>query len=151
MRLDLPSPPVEFQFRGETKTPTDRLIIGAETTIAGRTLRVFNTHLLAFFMLESSSENHPIQREMVLDQLRKSDGPTLLGGDFNVSKHQSLIKQFDQAGYRTVQSTEITWRRRPYVLDHIFYSHHLRPVAHVVKPTMSSDHHALTADFDFVS
>jgi endonuclease/exonuclease/phosphatase family metal-dependent hydrolase len=150
MRLDLPSPPVEFEFRGEKKTPTDRMLIGAETTIAGRSLRVFNTHLLAFFMLHSSSEDYMEQREIVVEQLRASIGPTLLGGDFNVSKHNSLIRQFSQAGFRTVQDTEITWRRRPYVLDHIFYSPHLRPVSYLVKATPASDHHALVAEFDFV-
>jgi endonuclease/exonuclease/phosphatase (EEP) superfamily protein YafD len=101
-------------------------------------------------MLESSSEDHPEQREMVIEQLRASKGPTVLGGDFNVSKHQSLIKQFAAAGYNTVQDKEITWRRRPYVLDHIFFSPHLRPVSHLVKPTLSSDHHALVAEFEFI-
>lgn len=149
MRLDLPSPPVPFEFRGEQKTPTDRLIIGAETTVAGRPLRVFNTHLLAFFMLQSSSEDYPAQRQMVIEQLRASKGATLLGGDFNVSKHGSLIRQFGDAGYRSVQDTEITWRRRPYVLDHIFYSRELRPVRYLVKATPSSDHHALVAEFEF--
>ena len=148
-RLDLPSPPVPFEFRGEKKTPTDRLIIGADTIIGGRQLRVFNTHLLAFFMLQSSSEDHPAQRQLVIDQLRASKGPTLLGGDFNVSKHTSLVTQFDQAGFRTVQDKEITWRRRPYVLDHLFYSRELRPVSYLVKPTPSSDHHALVAEFEF--
>ena len=150
MRMDLPSPPVPFEFRGEQKTPTDRLLIGAETTIQGHTLRVFNTHLLAFFMLDSSSEDHPGQRQMVIDQLKASKGPTVLGGDFNVSKHHSLIRQFDSAGFRSVQETEITWRRRPYVLDHIFYSRELRPVSHLVKATPASDHHALMAEFEFV-
>ena len=149
MRLDLPSPPVTFDFGGEKKTPTDRLIIGAETTIGGHTLTVFNTHLLAFFMLQSSSEEHPRQRELVIEQLKKAKGASLLGGDFNVSKHESLVNQFDLAGYRTVQSTEITWRRRPYVLDHIFYSRELRPAGYKVVPTLSSDHHALVADFEF--
>lgn len=149
-RLDLPSPPVSFEFFGEKKTPTDRLIIGARTTIDGHTLTVFNTHLLAFFMLASSSEEHPGQRQMVIDQLKASSGPTLLGGDFNVSKHDSLVRQFDQAGFRTVQKTEITWRRRPYVLDHLFYSPHLRPLDYAVVPTPSSDHHALVATFEFV-
>ena len=58
---------------------------------------------------------------------------------------------FEEAGYKSVQSSEITWRRRPYVLDHIFYSRDLRPVHFLVKPTPSSDHHALVADFEFVS
>jgi endonuclease/exonuclease/phosphatase (EEP) superfamily protein YafD len=35
------------------------------------------------------------------------------------------------------------------VLDHIFYNDWLRPVGWEVKPTMSSDHHALTAELEF--
>jgi endonuclease/exonuclease/phosphatase family metal-dependent hydrolase len=151
MRLDLPSPPVPFEFKGESKTPTDRLIIGAKTSIGGRDLTVFNTHLLAFFMLQSSSEDHPSQRRMVIDQMRASKGPTILGGDFNVSKHESLIRQFGDAGFRSVQASEITWRRRPFVLDHIFYSRELRPLSYVVKATPASDHHALVADFEFAA
>jgi endonuclease/exonuclease/phosphatase family metal-dependent hydrolase len=150
-KIDVPSPPVEFDFFGEKKTPTDRILIGATTTVGGRDLRVLNTHLLAFFMLKTSSENHIDQRKLVEDQLRRSTGPTILTGDFNVSKHQSLIKQFAEAGYNTVQDQEITWRRRPYVLDHIFYNRLLKPVAWKVKPTVASDHHALTADFVFAS
>jgi endonuclease/exonuclease/phosphatase (EEP) superfamily protein YafD len=73
----------------------------------------------------------------------------LLGGDFNVSKHESLVQQFASAGYRTVQNEEITWRRRPYVLDHIFYSPHLRLTRHAVQPTPASDHHILVAEFEF--
>jgi endonuclease/exonuclease/phosphatase family metal-dependent hydrolase len=148
--LNLPSPPVEFDFFGERKTPTDRVLIGATTTIAGRPVRLFNTHLLAFFMLKSSSEVHIDQRRLVEEQLRKSaEMPTLLTGDFNVSKHQSLIQQFSDAGFQTVQSTEITWRRRPYVLDHIFYNNALRPTGWWVKPTPASDHHTLSAEFEF--
>ncbi len=148
--MNLPSPPVEFDFFGVKKTPTDRLLIGATTTIAGHPVRLFNTHLLAFFMLNSSSEVHLNQRKLVEEQLRKSsDVPTLLTGDFNVSKHQSLIQQFADAGYQTVQSTEGTWRRRPYVLDHIFYNQWLRPDGYEVKPTPASDHHTLAAEFEF--
>lgn len=148
--LNLPSPPVEFDFFGEKKTPTDRVLIGATTTIAGRDVRLFNTHLLAFFMLKSSSEVHLNQRKLVEEQLRRSAGmPTLLTGDFNVSKHQSLVQQFADAGYQTVQSKEITWRRRPYVLDHIFHNDWLRPTGWWVTPTMSSDHHVLSAEFEF--
>ncbi|HWA25650.1 MAG TPA: endonuclease/exonuclease/phosphatase family protein [Lacunisphaera sp.] len=147
---DLPSPPVEFDFFGEKKTPTDRLLIGVTTNIGGRDVRLFNTHLLAFFMLKSSSEFHLEQRQLVEMQLRgTAHMPTLLTGDFNVSKHHSLIQQFADCGYKTVQSTEITWRRRPYVLDHIFYNDWLRPTSWEVRPTMSSDHHVLTANFEF--
>ena len=148
-RCDLPSPPIGFEFRGEMTTPTDRLLIGAKTTLAGHELQLLNTHLLAFFMLKSSSENHIEQRQLVIEQLRRSAGPALLGGDFNVSKHNSMVRQFAEAGYRAVQTKEITWRRQPYVLDHIFHSRHLHPVRYAVKPTMASDHHMLVAEFEF--
>ncbi len=151
LRRDLPSPPIEFEFDGEKRTPTDRLLIGAKTTLDGHELRIFNTHLLAFFMLNSCSEEHVGQRELVVEQLRASDGPTLLGGDFNVSRHDSLVRQFASAGYRTVQTKEVTWRRRPYVLDHIFHSRHLRLVRYAVKPTPASDHHMLVAEFEIAT
>lgn len=148
--VNLPSPPVEFDFFGEKKTPTDRILIGAITTIAGRSVQLFNAHLLAFFMLNSSSEVHIDQRKLVEKQLRKTAHmPTLLTGDFNVSRHESLTQQFSDAGYKTVQSTDITWRRRPYVLDHIFYNDWLRPTEWSVKPTPASDHHTLSAEFEF--
>ncbi|MDB6114367.1 MAG: hypothetical protein JWQ62_1312 [Lacunisphaera sp.] len=148
--LNLPSPPVEFDFFGVKKTPTDRVLIGATATIGGRPVRLFNTHLLAFFMLNTTSEEHRGQRQLVEDLLRQSgDMPTLLTGDFNVSKHESLIEQFSDAGYCTVQAKEVTWRRRPYVLDHIFYNEWLRPSSWAVKPTPASDHHMLSAEFEF--
>jgi endonuclease/exonuclease/phosphatase (EEP) superfamily protein YafD len=59
------------------------------------------------------------------------------------------VAQFAGKGFSTVQQKEITWRRRPFVLDHIFYNAPLRPVAHRVVPTPASDHHALVADFEF--
>ncbi len=149
MRRDLPSPAVEFDFQGEKRTPTDRLLIGAKTMIDGRKLQVFNTHLLAFFMLNATSEEHSSQRQIVVEQLRASAGPTLLGGDFNVSRHDTLVAQLHRVGYRTVQTKEATWRRRPYVLDHVFYNRHLRPVRHAVQQTPASDHHVLVAEFEF--
>lgn len=149
MRRDLPSPPIEFEFDGETKTPADRLLIGATTTLLGHELRIFNTHLLAFFMLKTSSEAHIGQRALVAEQLSASAGATLMGGDFNVSNHASLVRQFSGAGYQTVQTDEVTWRRRPFVLDHIFYNRHLRVVRHAVQPSPASDHHILAAEFEF--
>lgn len=148
-RRDLPSPPIEFEFFGQRMTPTDRLLIGAETTLFGRDLRIFNTHLLAFFMLGSSSAVHPLQRTQIADVLSASTGPTILAGDFNVSRHQALVRQFGERGFRTVQDAIPTWRRRPYVLDHIFHNAGLRCVAHRVQPTPASDHHLLVADFEF--
>jgi endonuclease/exonuclease/phosphatase (EEP) superfamily protein YafD len=148
-RHDLPSPPIEFEFKGETKTPTDRLLIGAKTTLFGHELQLFNTHLLAYFMLNSSSEVHREQRQLVLEQLLRTKGPALIAGDFNVSNRDSLVRQFAEAGFQTVQTTEVTWRQRPYVLDHIFHNQHLRPVRYTVKPTNASDHHILIAEFEF--
>lgn len=150
-RVDLPSPPIRFDFYGEPRTPTDRLLIGARTTIAGRDLTVINTHLLAFFMLRTSSEVHGDQRARVAEILRQSRGATVLGGDFNVSRHQSLVAQFESAGFRTVQDMEATWRRRSFVLDHIFHNDVLRCVGHEVAATPASDHHALVANFVFAN
>ena len=147
--LALPSPPLEFNFNGETKTPTDRLMIRAKTTLGGHTVQLFNTHLLAFFMLKSSSSEHPQQREIVLQQLQEPSLPTLLGGDFNVSGYETLVAQFAAAGFATAQSKEITWRRMPYVLDHVFYNRQLRRVDHAVIPTPASDHHLLRVEFEF--
>ncbi len=148
---DLPSPPIEFEFEGKKKTPTDRLLIGAKTTLSGQDLQLFNTHLLAYFMLNSSSEFFPEQRQLVVDQVRiRTKCPALISGDFNVSNRDSLVSQFAEVGFRTVQMNEITWRHRPYVLDHIFHSKELRPVNYTVKPTKASDHHILIAEFEFV-
>lgn len=148
-RIDLPSPHIAFQFDGKTKTPTDRLLIGAKTTLRGREVQLYNTHLLAFFMLGASSEKYPQQREIVARKLAESRGPTILGGDFNVRNHASLIAQYSAAGYRTVQDQTVTWRRQPYVLDHLFYNEPLKVVSHAVEPTVVSDHHVLVADFAF--
>lgn len=148
-RRDLPSPPVEFDFFGKKTTPTDRLLIGAKTTVLGRELQLYNTHLLAFFMLNTSSTVYPFQRQLVMEQLSKFDGPTLLAGDFNVRKHKNLIAEFGQHGYSSVQQKMVTWRRRPYVLDHIFYNAPLVCTKHKVIPTLASDHHVLRADFHF--
>lgn len=149
IRRDLPSPHVEFDFFGQKTTPTDRLLIGARTTVLGRELQLYNTHLLAFFMLGSSSTAHPFQRQMIADELNASAGPTIITGDFNVSHHEGLVEQFAHTGYRTVQQSAVTWRRRPYVLDHIFHNDQLRPVSHRVVPSPASDHHVLVADFEF--
>jgi endonuclease/exonuclease/phosphatase family metal-dependent hydrolase len=148
-RRELTSPPIEFEFEGKTMTPTDRLLIGAVTTVLGREVRVFDTHLLAFFMLKSSSEQHLMQRKTVLAALHEQGGPTILAGDFNVSNHQSLLRQFGDGGFHSVITREVTWRRRPYVLDHIFYSRELRAVSHRVLPTPASDHHIVVAEFEF--
>lgn len=148
-RIDLPSPPIEFEFRGRKLTPTDRVMVTAKTTLFGREIQLLNTHLLAFFMLGASSTANPEQRKLVERQLRTASGPTILAGDFNVRRHDHLIAQFADCGFRPVQDREPTWRRQPYVLDHIFHNAVLRCVAHRVVPTRASDHHAIVADFEF--
>ena len=148
-RVDVPSPAIEFEFGGKKTTPTDRLMIGAKTIVAGREVQFFNVHLLAFFMLGSSSTMFPWQRDLVADRLASSDLPTILGGDFNVSQHASLVEQFAEFGYATVQYKVPTWHRRPFVLDHIFYNSGLRCAGHSVEHTLASDHLPVVADFDF--
>mgnify|MGYP003637622426 FL=1 len=101
-------------------------------------------------MLKSSSEENPGQRKLVEDELRKSDQPTILTGDFNVSKHQSLVDQFAAAGFSTAQSEEITWRRMPFVLDHVFFNDAFRCVGHEVVQSMASDHLPLVVDLELV-
>lgn len=148
-RQDLASPRVEFMFGGAAHTPTDRVLLGARTTIEGRDLTLVNTHLLAFFMLKSSSEIHGGQRQQVAECLDRLDGPVLLSGDFNVSKHDSLVEQFGRVGFQSAQMTEPTWWRRPYVLDHIFYNGSLRCRGCRVVQSRASDHYPLVADFEF--
>jgi endonuclease/exonuclease/phosphatase family metal-dependent hydrolase len=149
LRRDLPSPRLEFEFAGQKHTPTDRLLLGATTTVAGRDLRLLNTHLLALFMLNSDTSNHPMQLRLVLEAARASTGPTVLAGDFNVLSHEALTRQFAAAGYQSVQTDQPTWRRHPFVLDHIFFNRHLRPVSHLVRPTRASDHSVVVAEFEF--
>jgi endonuclease/exonuclease/phosphatase family metal-dependent hydrolase len=147
-REDLPSPPLQFDFYGTPKTPTDRLLIGSRTVIAGRELTILNTHLLAFFMLGSTSAQNPGQRNQVAARLREASKlGAILSGDFNVRDHEGLEAQFAAEGFSTADGKEVTWRRRPYVLDHIFYNSPLRCVHREVIPTPASDHHVLLADF----
>jgi endonuclease/exonuclease/phosphatase (EEP) superfamily protein YafD len=149
-RIDVPSPAIEFVFRGRKTTPTDRLMIGARTTVDGREIQIYNVHLLAFFMLGASSTAFPWQRELVADRLDASDLPTILGGDFNVSPDDPIVEQFAGHGFATVQQKVPTWRRQPYVLDHIFHNLRLRCVRYSVETTAVSDHLPVVADFEHV-
>jgi endonuclease/exonuclease/phosphatase family metal-dependent hydrolase len=148
-RMDVPSPAIEFEFEGKKTTPTDRLLIGARTVVNGREVQFLNVHLLAFFMLGSSSTMFPWQRDLVADRLASSALPTILGGDFNVSQHASLVEQFAEFGYATVQYKVPTWHRRPFVLDHVFYNSALRCTGHYVENSSASDHLPVIADFEF--
>ena len=119
-RVELRSPPVEFACNGKTKTPTDRILIGARTHWAGRDPHLFNQHRLAVFTLNSSSEIRGSQRTLIVDQLRLVSGPTLLAGDFNVSRHESLVAQLVPRGFVSAQTTEPTWWRKPFLLGRLF-------------------------------
>jgi endonuclease/exonuclease/phosphatase family metal-dependent hydrolase len=147
-RLDLPAAPLEFEFAGRMRRASDRLLIEAETTLGGRAVKILNTHLQAFFMIGSSSDQHPEQRNLVQKRLLAEKGAALLTGDMNCAPEEGVIAQFVQACFQPVQNEEITWRRRPYVVDHIFYNAPLRMVTQRVVPTDTSDHHALLADFE---
>ena len=149
-RLDLPAAAIEFEFGGKKRHASSRLLIGATTDIDGSRLRILNTHLQAFFMIGALSDACPEQRNLVEAELRKQSGPAILAGDMNAAPQESLVAQFEAAGFSTVQKTEPTWKRRPYVVDHIFRNAALRLVSHQILPTPTSDHDAIVADFEFV-
>lgn len=144
---DLPPAPISFEFDGRTVAPSHRQLIEARLRLAGRSVRLLNTHLQAFFMINGSSNDHPGQRDRVEAALRASTEPTLLAGDFNCGPGETLVEQFAAAGYRAAQTTEPTWRRRPYVMDHFFTNDGLRVESLEVIPTLTSDHHALRGEF----
>ncbi|GAB4176939.1 MAG: hypothetical protein Fur0032_16990 [Terrimicrobiaceae bacterium] len=145
----LPAAPVPFEFGGRSRMPSDRLLIEATTTIAGHRVELMNTHLQAFFMIGSTSDAFPAQRDAVAARLSRVEGAALLAGDFNCTPEESLLEQFRAAGFEPGQESVVTWRRRPYVLDHIFFCPPLRLLECAVIETDVSDHHAVRAEFDF--
>ena len=100
-------------------------------------------------MIGSTSAGHPEQRNAIEAELRLQNGPAILAGDLNCAPGDGVVEQFELAGFRTVQNKEVTWRRMPYVLDHLFYNPPLRLDSYAVIPTLASDHHAVRADFSF--
>jgi endonuclease/exonuclease/phosphatase (EEP) superfamily protein YafD len=101
-------------------------------------------------MIGCTSAEHPLQRNAIVAELRAQKGPAILAGDFNCAPGDGVVEQFELAGFRTAQNQEVTWRRMPYVLDHLFYNAPLRLESQSVLPTLASDHHAVRADFSFV-
>lgn len=148
-KTDLPAAGLEFEFCGTRRTPSQRLLISASTVIHGRHVALLNTHLQAFFMIGATSAEHSAQRDMVEAELRLQKGPAILAGDLNSAPGEGVVEQFELAGFKTVQNEKVTWRRKPYVLDHLFYNSPLRLETHTVIPTLSSDHHAIRAEFAF--
>lgn len=146
----LPAADLTFPFAERERRPSERILLEATAQLPSGTLRVLNAHLQAYFMLGTSSEIHRAQRDAVEEILRHSPVPTILGGDFNCAPEENLVDQFSAAGFPPVQTTEITWRRRPYILDHLFHSRNLRVLSHSVIPTLASDHHAVRAELEFI-
>ena len=118
-KVILPAPTISFDFNGKWTSPTDRLLIGAKTTINGQELQIFNTHLQAFFIIDYSSDDYPGQRNILVEQIKASPIATILGGDFNSAPGEGTIDQIESTGYRSAQRETVTWRRMPFVLDHI--------------------------------
>ncbi|MFM8364988.1 MAG: endonuclease/exonuclease/phosphatase family protein [Verrucomicrobiota bacterium] len=149
-RVDLPAAPIEFEFAGKKRCASSRLLLSAATNIGGRRLHILNAHLQAFFMVGSSSDEHPAQRDQVESRLRELSGPSVLAGDMNSTPEEGLVSQFARAGFSTVQNSVPTWKRRPYVVDHIFHNNGLRLLRQSVLSTSVSDHDAVEAEFDFL-
>lgn len=143
----LPAPDIVFNFMGTPTSPTGRLLIGARATFQGREIQLFNTHLQAFFIINHTSDQHPAQRDEVKRILASSTLPTLIGGDFNTAPGESTVSEIQSIGYKTVQESAITWKRMPFVLDHLFYNEGWRLIDHSVLPTDASDHDILQARF----
>lgn len=150
-KVDLPAADLEFDFAGKKRRASSRLLLEVLTILEGRQLHILNTHLQAFFMVGDSSNAHPAQRNAVESRLRAlGNMPLILAGDMNSAPEESLVDQFEGAGFHTVQNGEATWRRMPFVTDHIFYNPPLRLVSRRVEKTTVSDHHAVVADFEFI-
>ncbi|PWU05813.1 MAG: endonuclease [Verrucomicrobia bacterium] len=145
----LPAPSLQFEFESKKVKPTPRQLIGVTTFFGKREVRILNTHLQAFFMIYATSNDYPQQRNEVEKILRETSLPTILGGDFNCGPGEDVVEQFRNAGFATSQNSIPTWRRRPYVLDHIFYNAFFRKTKSAVLPTPCSDHHAVLAEFEF--
>lgn len=144
--IPLPAPALEFEFEGRRMRPTQRVMLAARTRISGREVQLFNVHLQSFFIIGKSSDDYPQQRNTVVERLKEAIGPTLLCGDFNSAPDEGTIEEMARAGVTTIQARERTWRRMPYVLDHIMHSKHFEPNDFYVQLTDCSDHMLLAGN-----
>lgn len=147
-RVDLPAARISFEFAGKRRCASERLLIAATVDVGGVPVRLMNTHLQAFFMIGSTSDEHPAQRDRVEAMMRAGGGATILAGDMNSAPGEGLVEQFAAAGFETAQRDRPTWKRRPYVVDHIFHNRGLRLVEAAVVETSASDHDAVRAVFE---
>lgn len=146
--IPLPAPDIKFSFHGKATSPTDRLIIGTKTSCFGKDIQLYNTHLQAYFMIGYSSEDYPLQREIVINQLKDSKLPTVIGGDFNIAPGESTVKQIESLGFRTSQNETTTWKRMSYITDHIFFNEKIKLISSTVINTKTSDHNVLIAELE---
>lgn len=147
----LPTADLQFDFFGASKRPTRRLMIEARLRFGMTRIQLLNTHLQAFFMLGTSSDIHRDQRDLVAARLKRVEGPGLLAGDFNCVPEESTLEQFAQAGFEAIQKSTVTWKHRPYVLDHILHNGPIECLEHKVLQTDVSDHDLVWARFRVVS
>ncbi len=143
--IDLPAPHLEFEFKGEVTQPTERLMIGARTRFLDHEIQLYNTHLQAFFILGKNSDDFPEQRDVIAERLRQAKQPTILGGDFNSAPEEGTVDTFESVGFRTAQREQPTWKRKPFVLDHIFFNRWFELEQSRVHRTLAADHDIVVA------
>lgn len=145
--IPLPAPDITFPFRGRTHCCTQRALLKAEAELPdGSHVALLNTHLQAFFMIETTADEHPAQRERVGQAVKEARHPVILAGDFNVAPEEGTIRYFESLGLNTQAPPVVTWKRRPYKLDYILAGAPWQ-VRHLdVQPTMASDHELVVAD-----
>lgn len=146
----LPAPSFSFEFEGSRRQPTARLLIGADIEHEGKTIRLLNTHLQAFFIVKQEAKNFPQQREVVGGEVVASPHPVILAGDFNSAPGEDTVEYFESLGLQTAQKEVVTWHRMPYVLDHIFYPSSFACERCEVISSYLSDHLPLLADLSWV-
>ncbi len=145
---NLPASNVEFDFFGTKTNTTDRVVIKAEIDVGGKKVTLVNTHLQAYFMINSTSDEHPLQRDISLSLAEEADGPVLLCGDFNSAPVECLVETYKLKSYQVVQTDKITWKRIPFVLDHIFYKGGVHLNSYQIDEVACSDHHVLMTEFE---
>lgn len=141
--VSLPAADIRFPFDGKEWHAADRSLVSCTIRTPKGRIRVFNTHLQAFFMIGSSADEHPAQRDIVSELVRASieEGlPTILTGDFNCTPKEHTLAVLSAAGVKTLQKRIITWRRMPLVIDHIMVSSQFRMKKFRVVDSDISDH-----------
>lgn len=150
--IPLPAADIVFPYGGKSWHAADRSLLSCLLEGPAGAIRVLNTHLQAFFMIESSADQHPTQRELLAQKIRESvaeDVPTILTGDLNCTTRERTLAVLTEAGVKTLQKRIITWRRMPLVLDHIMASRHFRMRSFRVIDSDLSDHLPLLGSLSY--